>query len=137
MFGAPVLAAHSSSMPRFTTLILIASLAMAVPHSLQAQFASAPVGVVRAAPETNVASAEMRLVATETEPSGGTHVSHLLLGGLIGATVGALVTVAVVLNCQAHDTTHGEGPSCGIAIPIMGPPAVLVGAMLGVIVADW
>lgn len=117
-------------------LALIACLALTAPHRLQAQRASASVGVVRRQEGTRLVPIESSLRRPGSDAPQGNHASRLMLGGAIGAIAGAVVTVAIVRNCEAHDKSHGEAPSCGIAIPTIGPAAMLVGAALGVIIAD-
>jgi hypothetical protein len=82
-------------------------------------------------------SVVVRLSEGATPQSDDGHVGRAAIGGLIGAFTGVLATVLVVHHCEAHDPSHGDGPPCAIGYAIIGPPAILLGTMLGVVIGDW
>ncbi len=55
-------------------------------------------------------------------------------GALLGVLVGAVATSLVVANCERHDSSHGDGPGCGLGYVIVGVPAGVAGSAIGAVV---
>ena len=133
--GRPERSETRERMPRIVLLSML-TLALTIPGSLQAQLASARVGVVHVPPPaTGDEALGARLAGPEvTDESEGVH--RVAIGAIAGAMIGAAATFLVVHHCEVHDTSHGDGPPCGIGYVVFGPFAVATGLALGAIIAD-